>query len=156
VPFIVRLFASGLGTGYSPVASGTVASALAAVIYLIPGFEHPASIMTACFLGFVLGTKAAGVMEERYGHDPSQVTIDEVVGMWITLLLQPKSLGVAAAAFFLFRIMDIAKPFPARRLDNAKGGLGIMLDDVVAAVYANLILHFALMIQPIREFLLAF
>ncbi|HWP82771.1 MAG TPA: phosphatidylglycerophosphatase A [Bacteroidota bacterium] len=156
IPFIVKLFATGFFTGYSPIATGTVGSALAVAIYFIPGFEHPASIMTACFLGFILGANAAGKMESRYGHDPSQVTIDEVVGMWVTLFLQPKSLGVVVVAFFLFRIMDIVKPFPARQVDRAKGGLGIMLDDVIAAVYANLVLHLALLNQTIHDFLLQF
>ena len=95
-------------------------------------------------------------METRYGHDPAQVTIDEMLGMWMSLLMHPKTLGIGLAAFFLFRFMDIVKPFPARRFDRATGGLGIMLDDVVAAVYTNLILHFLMFNQPIREFLLSF
>ncbi len=153
---LVKAFASGLFTGYSPIASGTAGSALALLIYFIPGFEHPVIIVTVCFLTFLLGTKASAIMEVRYGHDPAQVTIDEILGMWISLLMHPKSLGMALAAFFLFRLLDIVKPFPARRFDRASGGLGIMLDDVVAAVYTNLILHFLMFNQPIREFLLSF
>ena len=141
VPFLVKIFASGLFSGYSPVASGTVGSLVALAIYFLPGFEQPSIILPVGFLAFVLGVNAAEQMERKYGHDPSEVTIDEVVGMWISLLLLPKSLLVAAGAFLLFRVFDIIKPFPARKFDNVTGGLGIMMDDVVAGFYTNLIMH---------------
>jgi phosphatidylglycerophosphatase A len=154
--FIVNAFASGLFTGYSPIASGTVASGLALLVYFIPGFEHPGIMITACFFTFILGVKASAIMELCYGHDPAEATIDEVLGMWVSLILLPKMLGVAVTAFFIFRLMDILKPFPARRFDKATGGLGIMLDDVVAALYTNLILHIALVNETVRNFLFSF
>jgi phosphatidylglycerophosphatase A len=141
VPFLVKAFASGLFSGYSPVASGTVGSLVALAIYFIPGFEQPLIILPVGFLAFVLGVNAAEQMERRYGHDPNEVTVDELVGMWISLLLLPKNILVAAAAFLLFRIFDIVKPFPARKFDNVTGGLGIMMDDVIAGFYTNLIMH---------------
>lgn len=141
IPWFTRAFASGLYTGYSPVASGTAGSALGLGFYLIPGFEQPWIIITLCFLVFVLGAKAAGILERRYGHDPAEVTIDEVLGMWISLLFLPKSLLTAIAAFFIFRIMDIVKPFPARKFDSLTGGFGIMADDVVAGFYTNAVMH---------------
>lgn len=144
IAWYVRLFGSGLFSGYSPIASGTVASAVALGIYFIPGFEHPFVLITASFLTFILGVKAAGIMEERYGHDPAEVTIDEVLGMWISLMFLPKTLAVAVPAFFVFRILDIVKPWPARKFDSAPGGLGIMLDDVVSGFYTNVIMHLAL------------
>ena len=141
VPWLTKAFASGLFTGYSPVASGTAGSALGLGLYLIPGFEQPWIIISLCFFLFILGAKAAGVLEQRYGHDPAEVTIDEVLGMWISLLFLPKSLPMAVTAFFLFRIMDIVKPFPARKFDSLTGGFGIMADDVVAGFYANVCMH---------------
>ncbi|HAL56922.1 MAG TPA: phosphatidylglycerophosphatase A [Bacteroidetes bacterium] len=135
---LVRAFASGLFSGYSPVASGTVGTAVGLAIYMIPGFEHPYVIIPACFFVLILGVKAADAMETVYGHDPAEVTIDEVLGMWVSLFLLPKSFIVVTVAFFLFRIMDIVKPFPARKFDEAKGGFGIMFDDVIAGVYTNL------------------
>jgi len=144
------MFASGLFTGYSPIASGTVASAVALAIYFIPGFQHPYSIIPVSFLTFILGTKAAGIMEERYGHDPTEVTIDEVLGMWISLMFLPKSLAVAVPAFFVFRLLDIIKPWPARKFDSVPGGLGIMLDDVVAGFYTNIIMHLALRVGLVQ------
>jgi phosphatidylglycerophosphatase A len=141
VPFVTKAFASGLFSGFSPAASGTVGSAVALALYFIPGFELSCVLLPLCAVVFFLGVKASDAMENVYGHDPAEVTIDEMLGMWISLLFLPKTLPVAGAAFFIFRILDIVKPFPARRLDNMKGGLGIMLDDVVSGVYTNLILQ---------------
>lgn len=87
------------------------------------------------------GVNASHLMEQRYGHDPAEVTIDEIVGMWVSLLLLPKNIVIAACAFVLFRVFDIIKPFPARKFDNVSGGLGIMMDDVIAGLYTNLIMQ---------------
>jgi phosphatidylglycerophosphatase A len=141
VSFVTKAFASGLFSGFSPAASGTVGSAVALALYSIPGFEIPYVLLPLCVLVFFLGVKASDAMEKVYGHDPAEVTIDEVLGMWISLLFLPKTLVVAGLAFFIFRILDIIKPFPARRLDNTKGGSGIMLDDVVSGAYTNLVLQ---------------
>ena len=149
----VKAFASGLFSGYSPVASGTVGSVVGLAIYFIPGFEQPYYIMPACVFVFLAGIKASEIMEARYGHDPSEVTIDEVLGMWFTLFLLPKSIVVAVTGFFIFRILDIIKPFPARKFDEAKGGFGIMMDDVICAFYSNLILQIVFSIPVFRQFL---
>lgn len=141
VPFPVKIFASGLYSGFSPVATGTVGSAVGLLLYFIPGFEHPYIIMPVCFLLLLLGIKAADSMEKVYGHDPAEVTIDEVLGMWISLLFLPKTLLIAAVAFVVFRIFDIIKPFPAKQFDAQRGGFGIMFDDVVAGTYTNLLLQ---------------
>jgi phosphatidylglycerophosphatase A len=152
--FVVRVFASGFFTGYAPFAPGTAGSALALLLYFIPGFEHPIVIVTVCFFTFVVGIKVSDQMETHYGHDPRPVVIDEILGMWLSLLMHPKSLMLALTAFLLFRIMDIVKPFPARRLDRMRGGLAVMLDDVVAAIYTNLIVHFMMLSESVRQFLL--
>jgi phosphatidylglycerophosphatase A len=152
--FVTKLFASALFSGYSPIASGTVGSAVALVFYFIPGFESLVIIGTSILVVFVLGIKTANTMEQRYGHDPAEVTIDEVVGMWISLFLLPKKIFVVIAAFFVFRFFDIIKPFPARKFDNMRGGFGIMMDDVIAGIYANIILRLVLLIPVIKELLL--
>lgn len=141
VSWPVRLFGTGLFTGFSPIASGTLGSLLGLAIYLIPGFEHPYVIMPSCALALVLGAKAAGSLERRYGHDPAEVTIDEILGMWVSLFLVPKSISAAVAAFIVFRVLDIVKPWPARKFDSLRGGMGIMMDDVVAGIYTNLLVH---------------
>jgi phosphatidylglycerophosphatase A len=141
---VVKIFASGLYSGYAPFASGTFGALVGLLIYLIPSFEQSAIILPSCAVLFVLGSFAAGRMEKVYGHDPSSVTIDEVLGMWISLLFLPKSFFVIAGAFFLFRAFDVFKPWPARIFDRMHGGWNIMLDDVVAGLYANLVLQIAL------------
>ncbi len=150
--FLVKLFASGLFSGYSPVASGTVGSLVGLAIYFIPGFEQPYYIMSASVVVFLGGIKAADIMELRYGHDPAEVTIDEVLGMWFSLFLLPKSVVVAATGFFIFRILDIIKPFPASKFDKMHGGFAVMMDDIVVAFYTNLILQLTFSIPFFKQF----
>ena len=142
--FLTRLFGSGLFSGYAPFASGTVGSAVGLALYWIPGFERPEWIIPVTALALFFGVLASTRMERAYGHDPSQVTIDEVVGMWISLLLVPKTLPVSVVGFIIFRALDIVKPPPARRFDRMAGGAGIMLDDVVAGLYTNILLRLLL------------
>ena len=144
VDFATKAFASGLFSGFSPVASGTVGSAVGLAFYCIPGFEIWYVLFPASLVVLALGIRASNAMEKVYGQDPSEVTIDEVLGMWVSLLFLPKSILVATIAFFVFRILDIVKPFPARRFDNLQGGAGVMLDDVVSAIYTNLLLQLAI------------
>ncbi|MGA9407032.1 MAG: phosphatidylglycerophosphatase A [Bacteroidota bacterium] len=140
---LIKIFASGLYSGYAPFASGTVGTLVGIAVYLIPSFAHTTILLPACAVVFVLGSLAAGKMEKAYGHDPSIVTIDEVVGIWVSLLLLPKSYLIIAAVFFLFRAFDVFKPWPARVFDKMEGGWNIMLDDVVAGIYTNIILQIA-------------
>lgn len=138
--FVDKLISTGLGTGLSPFAPGTVGSVLALLIYFIPGFNELYVIIPAIVIFFVWGSYSADKMERTYGHDPSRVVIDEIVAVWISLLFLPKRLFLAIAAFFIFRILDIVKPFPANYFDKRTGGISIMMDDVICGVYTNLIL----------------
>jgi phosphatidylglycerophosphatase A len=149
VGFFTKAFASGLFSGYSPIASGTVGSAVGLAIYFIPGFEQIYVILPFCFLVYFVGVRTAEAMEKVYGQDPGEVTIDEVLGMWISLLFLPKTIPVAVVAFFVFRILDIVKPYPARRFDNTPGGSGVMLDDVISGIYTNLLIHLAVALKII-------
>ena len=150
----VKFFASAAFTGYFPVASGTAGSALALALYCIPGFESPLFLGGISAAVFVFGVKAASLMEIRYGHDPGEVTIDEVTGMWISLLFLPKTLPVGLCAFVLFRLFDIVKPVPASTFDRMNGGFGIMMDDVTAGVYANITVQALLLIPAVHSLLL--
>jgi phosphatidylglycerophosphatase A len=138
---VTKAFASGLFSGYAPFASGTVGSAVGLAIYWIPGFEQPAVIIPVLVVALFFGAIASGRMEKALGHDPSQVTIDEVVGMWISLLLLPKGLLLSVIGFVIFRALDVIKPYPARSFDRLQGGTGIMLDDVMAGIYTNVLLR---------------
>jgi phosphatidylglycerophosphatase A len=138
---LIKIFASALYSGYSPVASGTVGSLVGLILYFVPRFESNYVLLPACVIIFLLGGFAAAKMEMFYGHDPSTVTIDEVLGMWVSLLFLPKSLLLAIGAFIIFRLLDVMKPWPARFFDRKHGGWNIMLDDVVAGIYTNLVLQ---------------
>jgi Phosphatidylglycerophosphatase A and related proteins len=96
-------------------------------------------------LFFLYGLIIGESFEKKYGKDPSQCTIDEVVGMWISLFLLPKNIIISGIAFFVWRAFDIFKPFPAKRMEKIKGGAGIMLDDVVSALYTLAFMHLLVM-----------
>jgi phosphatidylglycerophosphatase A len=136
-----KFIGSGFYTGYSPYISGTVGSFAALIIYLIPGFEELFVIIPAIIIFMVYGIYLGNKFEVEYGKDPSQCTVDEVVGMWISLVALPKSIGIIVSAFILWRFLDIIKPPPARNLERLKGGLGIMIDDVISGIYTLIIMH---------------
>jgi phosphatidylglycerophosphatase A len=133
--------ATVLGVGYVPVASGTFGSAAGLLVWaVLPASNVVRAI--AVFAVFVVGSWSGGVAERYFGRtDPGQVVIDEVLGMMMTLFWNPVGWRGVIAAFLLFRIADIIKPFPANRLEHLPGGLGIMADDAMAAIYANLALQ---------------
>lgn len=136
----VHLLAFGFGTGLLPRAPGTWASAATALAFWLlpaPGFALHLALVAVLF---VAGTWICGVSERRLGRaDHSGIVFDEIVGMLATLLFVPAGGWWILLAFLLFRLMDIAKPWPIREFDHRlPGGLGIMVDDVLAAVYAVL------------------
>lgn len=136
INFLEKLLGSGFYTGYIHFASGTWGSLAALVIYLIPGFENPSLMIFMITLFILVGVPIADKFELIYGKDPKECTIDEVIGMWITLLLLPKKIWWIILAFVIWRAMDIIKPFPARKLEDIKGGWGVILDDVMAGIYS--------------------
>lgn len=140
----VRAIATGLFSGYAPVAPGTAGSLLALCFFLIPGFSRPEILGGSILVGLILGITTAGQLCSATDRDPSIVVIDEIVGMWIAMLFLPVTLPVLCGSFLLFRFFDIVKPFPARDLEKLTGGWGIMLDDVAAAVYANVVIQILL------------
>jgi phosphatidylglycerophosphatase A len=140
INFFEKFIGSGFYTGYSPYISGTVGSLAALIIYLIPGFEQLFVIIPSIVIFMVYGIYVGSKFEAEYGKDPAQCTIDEVVGMWISLVALPKTFAIVAIAFILWRILDIIKPPPARNLERLKGGLGIMIDDVISGIYTLIIM----------------
>jgi phosphatidylglycerophosphatase A len=139
-PVVALSLATAFGVGYVPFAPGTFGSAVGLVIWAIlpPSTAvHAIAILITFGIGWWCGTVA-----ERYygGTDPGPVVIDEVMGMLVTLFMHPVGWPGALAAFFLFRAFDVLKPYPADRLEHLPGGLGVMADDGMAAVYANLAL----------------
>lgn len=142
---IALSIATALGAGYAPIAPGTFGSAVGVVLWLV----LPKILWTqiaAIVIISVVGAWSGSVAEEHFNRrDPGQVVVDEVAGMMVTLLLNPVvGFGWMAVAFLLFRAADIIKPFPVNRLERLPGGIGIMADDLMAGVYANLVLRFAI------------
>lgn len=130
--------ATFFGTGFLPVAPGTWASAFVAlIVFLTPLSAAPFIVMAAITaVVFAIGVPAAGVCETHFGKkDPQPCVIDEVAGQLVSLWFLPHQAGYYAAAFFLFRVFDIIKPFPVRKSESLPGGLGIMVDDVLAGAY---------------------
>lgn len=146
IPFVARLIATGLFTGYSPIAPGTAGSALGLAIFFISGAGDTYFFIPLIIITFFIGVITSSILEKSLGSDPSVVVIDEIVGMWISLLFLPSNLIIMISAFVLFRIFDIIKPFPCRSAEKLKLGWGIMLDDVIAGIYANLLLQIAVLI----------
>ena len=144
----MKCLATGFGVGYLPICPGTFGSLAAIGVYALIiklNILLQAGIILAIFL---LGVWAANHAEIVWGRkDPGPVVIDEIVGYLITMLFIPFSLVKAVLGFFLFRAFDILKPFPIRRLERIPGGWGIMTDDVLAGLYAAIILRVLLWVR---------
>ncbi|MBI2197363.1 MAG: phosphatidylglycerophosphatase A [Candidatus Rokubacteria bacterium] len=130
------LISSVGGAGYAPVASGTVGSAVTLVaLWLIP--FTPRGLLFTLVVVTAVGIWAGGRVERILGRkDPGVIVIDEVAGMMLSVLFLPRTLPVLITAFLLFRLFDIWKPFPARESQDLSGGLGVMVDDLIAGGYA--------------------
>lgn len=158
--FLTRVVATGFFTGYIPWASGTFGAILGALFFLIPGFSSIPVLSSAIILGMVAGVYTSARIARVEGHrltksaqrtkemfqpdrhetpDPSIIVIDEIVGMWVAMFAVQPSFAAVAVAFITFRVFDIVKPYPARQVERFGSGWGIMLDDVVAGIYANIV-----------------
>jgi phosphatidylglycerophosphatase A len=136
--------------GFFPFAPGTVGSAAGVAVYLAA--RHAAIPYLELLL--IAGLLVAGIVftgpceEDLRCTDPGPIVIDEVMGMLITVFMIPVGWVGLLLGFLLFRVLDVAKPFPARQLEHLHGGYGVMLDDAMAAVYANLLLRGAYYLAP--------
>jgi phosphatidylglycerophosphatase A len=144
----VLFFVTGAGAGYFPRFPGTIGTLVAIPFSIV--LNRIASkhfivalliIIAAIVLAIWLSTKGAGILKQK---DPQVIVIDEIVGFWVTNFLAPLRWSVLLVGFLLFRFFDIAKIFPINRLEQIPGGAGIVLDDVVAGVYAFIILQLLL------------
>jgi phosphatidylglycerophosphatase A len=131
--------------GLSPVSSGTVGSAVAALLYyyVVP-LQHLVILLPFCFVLFIIGVIATDVIMLKLGEgDPSVVVIDEVLGQWLALCtwMYAGNLLYVIIAFVAFRFFDIFKIYPASFFEKRDGGSAVMLDDVVAGIYANVAAH---------------
>jgi phosphatidylglycerophosphatase A len=143
----VVLLSTWFGAGLMPIASGSWGSAAALpfayVILRVGGPAYGALLLGgAALIVFLIGVWSAGIYARHAGvGDPGAIVIDEVAGQWLTLIVAPPQLLPFAIGFFLFRLFDVLKPWPANWADRSvKGGFGVMLDDVFAGIYAALVL----------------
>jgi phosphatidylglycerophosphatase A len=150
-----RLLLSALGLGLSPVAPGTVASLATAAAVALAERAAGAGLGVAGLLAALgaLATVAWGAGVERDGKDPSWVVTDEVAGQALASAAAAWVGGwsAAACAFVLFRVLDVAKPGPVRRLEGVRGGLGILLDDVAAGLGAGAVVLAAGLLGAFRS-----
>ena len=139
----ILFLATGFGVGYVPIAPGTLGTLVAIPIYYYLS-EIPSPLYEITLVGFFFLSVWISENAERYfgKKDDGRIVIDEIMGFLITMLWIPKTILFIIVGFFLFRFFDILKPFPIRRLEKKlRGGYGVVLDDVLAGIYASIILH---------------
>ena len=137
-------------TGYIPIAPGTIGSIVGLLVFWLikDSASFTVEVLVVTILFFV-GVWASTIVEQvLQRQDPGVVIVDEVVGMLVALMLLPPTTTVIFLAFFLFRFFDIVKPYPARWCEQLSRGWGIMMDDVVAGLYVNVLIHIILWIVP--------
>ncbi len=142
---IAVAIATAGGAGFVPRAPGTAGAIVGVLVYLGIEWMHAGAYYPhAIIFFFIVGIWASSRVEHRYGHDSQRIVIDEVVGQMITFAAAAGRYRLSAFSialgFGLFRLFDIAKPFPIRRLERLKSGLGVIADDAGAGVYALAVL----------------
>ncbi len=138
-----NFFALGFGSGLAPVAPGTFGTLMAIPLYLLLMQLSPGGYLLILLLTFLLGIAICGVSARKLGvHDHPGIVWDEFVGYWLTMFMAPPGWLWLVVGFVLFRLFDILKPWPIRFIDQrVSGGLGIMLDDILAGIYSLIILQ---------------
>jgi phosphatidylglycerophosphatase A len=140
------VLATGLGVGFVPFAPGTFGTLLGLGLWLLLPASLPVQLAAVASV-FALGAWSAHATERHMNRtDPGPVVIDEVLGMWVTMLAMPAGWIAPFLGFFLFRFFDVIKPYPADRLERLHGGLGVMADDAMAGLYANVTLRVTLLL----------
>ena len=139
---IALFLAQGAYSGRAPIAPGTAGTVVGVLLYLLMKDLGPLAYSAVCAAVITAGTWAAGRVDRMFGtKDNSTIVIDEIAGYLVAMLMVPGTWLYIIAAFFLFRLFDIAKPFPLRWLEEVPGGPGVMLDDIGAGVYTNVVLQ---------------
>ncbi len=132
-----RIFGTFFGVGFIPVVPATWTSLVVAVLFFLLPVNDLRFQSLFVLLAVLTGIPACGYLEEEFGRDPKQATMDEAAGMAISLLAVPLTPLNVFVAFLLFRVFDVLKPQPARWAEGLPRGVGIMADDLIAGVYAR-------------------
>lgn len=138
------------GIGYFPKAPGTAGTLFAVFVYLaLPdNWQYTLFAIVVIFIGSLISVFFISKAEESLGHDNGKIVLDELWGYFVAVLFLPKTLVIIIAAFILFRIFDILKPEPVNVLQKLPKGWGVMADDIMAGIYANIVLQFAIRLIP--------
>jgi len=139
-----RAIATCFWIGYFPVAPATACSFVVTLVVWLTGALNSPHYYWFVPLVTIIAIPAASMAERKYGHDGREIVVDEVAGQMIAFLFLPASAATFVLGFFLFRLFDILKPFPAGRSQRLPSGLGVVTDDVIAGIYANLALRLIL------------
>ena len=146
---LIRILSTVFGVGYSPLVPGTCGSLAGLLLYLLIR-NNLFLYLGITVLSMIVGFAVAGKAEELFKtKDPREVVIDELSGMLIVYLLVPYSLSNLVIGFIIFRLMDFLKLYPIQKLERLSRGWGIMLDDIAAAVYTNIILQILIHIRGV-------
>ncbi len=141
---LIKLLATFFYVGRMPLAPGSLASFVGALVYVcLYGnlWLYLMCVAALAAIGFFVGGKMEKILAEK---DPGCIVIDEVVGVLIAFFMLPLTWPVLITAFFLFRAFDMFKIYPVDKFEDLEGGTGIMMDDVIAGLYTNLVMHSAL------------
>ena len=147
IPFLPALVGTGFGAGFWPWGPGTAGALLATLIWyalscFLPGAWLVLLTSVLILVFYFLGVWSANRLSRWWGKDPSRVVVDEMVGVWISLLAVPAgSIAYAITAFVLFRFFDIVKPCGVRHMEKLPGGHGVMMDDVLAGMYGFFLIY---------------
>lgn len=151
---LARIISTGLGIGYFPIAPGTIGALAILILYWISpeisAWQLLIILSSLSAIGIFSATITEKEMKEKLGpemgNDPSIIIIDEMIGMLIALIAIPKTTLFIIVAFILFRIFDIMKPFPVHQAEKLPSGWGIVFDDVIAGIYANILIQIGILI----------
>jgi phosphatidylglycerophosphatase A len=135
-----RVIATCFWIGYFPFAPATACSFVVTLFIWLTGALDSSLYLLAAVAVTALGVAASSIAERQFGRDGRPIVIDEVAGQMIAFFAHPPSAATFIGGFLLFRFFDIVKPFPANRSQKLMSGVGVMADDVVAGIYANLAL----------------
>src|SRR5512143_2019305 len=139
---LILFVAQGAYSGRSPFAPGTAGSVVGVLLYLCIARQPLWGYLLACGAATLIGIWSAGRAEELLGRkDDGSIVIDEIAGFLVSMILIPCGWAWIAAGFFLFRFFDVVKPWPVKRLQDLHGGPGIVLDDIGAGIYTNIVLQ---------------
>ncbi|NIQ39818.1 MAG: phosphatidylglycerophosphatase A [Proteobacteria bacterium] len=154
---VIILLSTGLYSGFSPIAPGTAGTIVAVPLFLVlsrlPVISYVITVVAFFFFSSWLSGTAEAIFRQK---DSQRIVIDEMFGFLLAMSFMPPAPLYVVVGFFLFRFFDIAKPFPARRLERLSGGYGVVADDLVAGVYTGLVLHIGVFLLQQKSLTLIF